>query len=145
MVKNVLQEGTTGKPSKRVTAAEKRLVVKKRVRQGRIQKISIAGKGGFKKKYTESHASCMVTFRLSKTAVGPAKKVAIVGDFNNWDEGASAMKRLGNGDFQITLVLPSEIEYKFRYLIDGSHWENDWCADKYVPNPYGGDDSVVIV
>jgi 1,4-alpha-glucan branching enzyme len=145
MVNNMLQEGNKGKPSKRVTAAEKRLVVKERVRKSASQQKSIAGDGSFKKKYTESHDYCMVTFRLPKAAVSSAKKVTIVGDFNNWDEEASPMKKLKNGDFQITLVLPSESEYKFRYLIDGSHWENDWCADKYMPNPYWGDDSVVIV
>lgn len=122
----------------------KRMVVQGKVRQSASPRQSIDKKGGFRKKYTESQASCKVTFRLPEAAVGSAKKVTIVGDFNNWDEEASPMKRLRNGDFQITLELPSMAESKFRYLIHGSHWENDWCADKYIPNPYGGDDSVVI-
>jgi len=33
----------------------------------------------------------------------------------------------------------------FRYLVDGERWENDWAADAYVPNPFGGEDSVVEV
>ena len=24
---------------------------------------------------------------------------------------------------------------QFRYLLDGSRWENDWAADKYIPAP----------
>jgi 1,4-alpha-glucan branching enzyme len=69
--------------------------------------------------------------------------VTIVGDFNNWDKEATPMKKLKNGDFTITLGLASGREYRFRYLIDGKIWENDWCADKYVKNPYGAEDSVV--
>jgi hypothetical protein len=122
----------------------KRTTVKERGLRSESPKKSIAGMGGFKKKYTASYVSCNVTFRLPKAAVGPAKKVTIVGDFNNWDARACPMKRLRNGDFQVTLELPSQSEYKFRYLINESHWENDWCADKYVPNPFGCDDSVVI-
>jgi hypothetical protein len=36
-------------------------------------------------------------------------------------------------------------ECRFRYCIDGVKWENDWCADKYEPNPFGSYDSVVVV
>jgi hypothetical protein len=37
------------------------------------------------------------------------------------------------------------MEYKFRYLIDDSRWENDWNADRYIPNSFGSEDSLVIV
>lgn len=30
-------------------------------------------------------------------------------------------------------------------VIDGWKYENDWFADRYEPNPYGGEDSVVDV
>jgi hypothetical protein len=33
--------------------------------------------------------------------------------------------------------------YRFRYLLDESRWENDWKADRYEPNPFGSDDSIV--
>jgi hypothetical protein len=36
-------------------------------------------------------------------------------------------------------------EYRFKYLIDGKRWENDWHADRYEPNIYGTDDSVVVI
>jgi hypothetical protein len=35
--------------------------------------------------------------------------------------------------------------YRYRYLADGERWINDWAADDYQPNPYGGDDSVVCL
>lgn len=100
---------------------------------------------GIKKEYLNSNSACKVTFRLPKEAAGAAKRVTLVGDFSNWDKDAITMKRLRNGDFSTTLELLSEREYRFRYLIDGRRWENDWCADNYKPNPFGCDDSVVIV
>ena len=42
-----------------------------------------------------------------------------------------------------TLDLDAGREYQFRYLINGKDWHNDWEADKYVANPFSGDNSVV--
>jgi len=44
---------------------------------------------------------------------------------------------------RVTVVLEPGRHYRFRYLLDGARWENDWVADAYVANEYGGDDSVV--
>ena len=41
-----------------------------------------------------------------------------------------------DGSFSAKLELDAGREYQFRYLIDGSRWENDWKADKYIPAPY---------
>jgi 1,4-alpha-glucan branching enzyme len=101
--------------------------------------------GRIKKQYLKSRPVCKVTFRLPKDAVTDAQRINISGDFNDWDQELTVMKRLRNGDFTITLELEKGREYHFRYLIDGKRWENDWFADKYLPNPFGGDDSVVIV
>lgn len=101
--------------------------------------------GGFRKQYLKSRPVCRVTFRLPKDAAPDAHIVTIIGDFNNWSPDETQMKRLKNGDFKLTLELPVSREYRFRYLIDGNRWENDWNADKYIPNRYGCDDSVVVV
>lgn len=106
---------------------------------------SICGFEGIKKVYVKSKSSCRVTFTLPKEAAGVAEKAVVVGDFNGWDKGSSPMKRLRTGGFEITLELPSKKDYRFRYFIDDCRWENDWRADEYKPNPYGSDDSVVIV
>ncbi|MBI5409533.1 MAG: isoamylase early set domain-containing protein [Nitrospirae bacterium] len=99
-----------------------------------------------KKQYLKSDNNmCKVTFRLPKDAAQDAEMVTIVGDFNNWSVTENEMKKLKNGDFTLTLELPCNREYKFRYLIDANRWENDWFADKYVPNAFGADDSVVII
>ena len=43
----------------------------------------------------------------------------------------------------MTVGLDAGQAYRFRYLLDGQRWENDWAADAYQPNDFGGDDSVV--
>jgi hypothetical protein len=55
------------------------------------------------------------------------------------------MKLNKNGNFTTTLELENGRDYCFRYLVDENYWVNDWHADKYVRNAFGGDDSVVSV
>jgi 1,4-alpha-glucan branching enzyme len=98
-----------------------------------------------KKQYLDTTPTCKVTFRLPQKAAPEAQKVTIVGDFNGWDKERTLMGRLESGDFTVTLELKTGNEYKFKYLIDASRWENDWHADKYIPCPHGYDDSVVVV
>lgn len=98
-----------------------------------------------KKSYFKSGDRCKVTFRLPKQAASEAETVAIVGDFNNWSLSENTMVKLKSGDFKATLDLSCDREYRFRYLIDSNRWENDWKADKYIPNAFGDDDSVVVV
>ena len=55
------------------------------------------------------------------------------------------MKRVKSGEWRASMALDAGCRYRFRYLLDGFRWENDWAADDYVPNPFGSDDSVVSV
>ena len=102
-------------------------------------------KAGIKKQYLKTKPICKVTFHLPKENALEAETVTVVGEFNNWDEGATPMKHQKNGDFKVVLELERGREYSFRYCIDGGKWENDLCADKYEPNPFGGYNSVVVV
>ncbi len=112
-----------------VKLSPKKPIVKKPVKKDEISSI--------KKRYLNSNGSCNVTFRLPKEAAHGARVVTIVGDFNNWNLTESQMKKLKSGDFKATLKLHRDKEYRFRYFIDNTRWENDWCADKYVPNAFG--------
>jgi len=100
---------------------------------------------GIKKESVKPGNRSKVTFRLPAQAALKARKVTIVGDFNDWNREATPLRRLDDGDFAVTLELDSGKEYRFRYLIDGKRWENDWRADKYVKSPFGVEDSVVAV
>jgi CHAD domain-containing protein len=82
-----------------------------------------------------------VTFTLPGAV--RATHVAVSGEWNDWSAGRDVMNRVGDGDFSLTIVLQAGRAYRFRYLLDGHRWENDWDADAYVPNGLGSDDSVV--
>lgn len=101
--------------------------------------------GGLEKKYRKQGSVCSVTFVLPQAAAADAGSVCILGEFNNWSVDAHPLVRREEGDFVITLELESGRAYRFRYVIDGWKFENDWFADRYEPNPYGGEDSVVDV
>ncbi|HDH13073.1 MAG TPA: glycoside hydrolase [Nitrospirae bacterium] len=114
--------------------------------QKNVKKSNKCGGKGIEKRYMKSKATCRVTFRLPKEAAPGAKTVTIVGDFNNWNITETPMKRLKNGDFKLTLELPCDREYSFRYLIDANRWEKDWFADKHIPGEEEEvDNSVVVV
>ncbi len=96
-----------------------------------------------KKTYTRTRKTCRVTFSLPEEVT--AKKIALCGDFNQWDTSKHLMKKRKSGAHSLTLSLPAEARYHFRYLLDGKIWENDWDADSYESNEYGTEDSVVEV
>ena len=81
-----------------------------------------------------------VTFVCPEPA---ANAVHLVGDFTDW-QGFKAMRRSKDGTWKLEVVLEPGREYGFRYLVDGARWTNDPGADKYVPNPYGSENSVVV-
>ena len=96
------------------------------------------------KQYLKSKPVCKVTFTLPRNMTGSAGEVYLVGEFNDWDETAHPMKQKKDGDFNLTMNLEKGREYRFRYLLDGDIWENDDCADRYDPSPFGPDNSVII-
>lgn len=95
-----------------------------------------------KVKETNNGDVIQVTFKIPKET--RATTAHLLGEFNDWDPTKNPMKRMKDGSFSVTVALPSGT-YRFRYLLDGERWENDWQADNYIPNEYGGEDSVVEV
>jgi 1,4-alpha-glucan branching enzyme len=83
---------------------------------------------------------CTVTFRRRTT--NGETSAAVVGDFNDWSPREHQMEHVGDA-WSLTLALEPGRTYRFRYLIDDGRWENDWAADDYVDNAFGGQDSVV--
>lgn len=96
-----------------------------------------------KKRVLKSKPECKVTFHLDKEACFEAKKVNIVGDFNNWDKNANELVKNKSGDFSISINLELGKDYHFRYLINDDKWVNDWAADYYAPTEYNCENSVV--
>ena len=98
-----------------------------------------------KKQYLKSKPVCKVTFKIGENVAPNAGQIYLVGEFNNWDRQNSLLKKTKDGDFSTTIDLEPGKEYQFKYLIDGQNWLNDPEADKFVPNTFQGENSVVVV
>jgi 1,4-alpha-glucan branching enzyme len=94
-----------------------------------------------KKTRLKKGSNYRVTFTLPEGT--EAERVAVLGDFNDWDEGATLLTRRKAGHYSASLTLKSGREYRFRYLLDGMRWRNDEEADGFVANPYGTQDSLL--
>jgi 1,4-alpha-glucan branching enzyme len=92
------------------------------------------------KKQINGDGQVRVTFILPAR---DAEDVRLLGDFTEW-RTSKPMRRSRDGTWRVVLDLPAGREFGFRYLLDGTHWENDPSADKYVRNPFGSDNSVVV-
>ena len=86
-----------------------------------------------------------IDVRFTLPADVQAGTVALCGEFNNWSAQDIRLERGDDGSWQATVALEPGRSYRYRYLLDGERWENAWQADRYVPNSYGGTDSVVAV
>jgi 1,4-alpha-glucan branching enzyme len=85
----------------------------------------------------------LVTFEFPSSIW--AETVHLVGEFNDWNQHSHPLTQHRDAEnWSITLELSAGREYQFRYLVDGKDWYNDWQADKYVTNNFGGDNSVVV-
>ena len=73
---------------------------------------------------------------------GTADHAVVVGDFNDWSEDAAVMAHTDDG-LEATVALQQGRTYRFRYLLDGVNWVNDWQADAYADNDFSGSDSVL--
>lgn len=94
------------------------------------------------KEYTPKRTVCKVKFSIPGEWAD--KEVAVAGDFNDWDTRSDKLEKNNNKWETILRVKPNQT-YRFKYLIDGEHWENDDSADAYEPNEFGTEDSLLEV
>ncbi len=99
---------------------------------------------GIKKQYLKTKPVCRVTFRLSKEESNDAKRVFLVGAFNNWNEVETPMKALKSGGFTVTLDFETGREYPFRYFFDRLFWGNDPEADRYEYCSFGNCENSIV-
>jgi len=93
-----------------------------------------------KKKFLKSKPICRVSFQVPGPMAAKAKKVELVGSFNNWEP--IAMRKVKDG-FTRTVDLETGAAHEFRYCVNGQEWLNDTEADAYVPNSFSTENSVV--
>ena len=82
------------------------------------------------KNYQSAKGTCKVTFSYPLSS--DVKTVQVLGDFNNWDSSLAPKMRKGKSDLTTIVELAAGQEYAFGYLLDGTKWDNDSSADKYV-------------
>jgi len=85
-----------------------------------------------------------VAFRLPPEA--GAEQAWLTGDFNDWSTEACPMHREADGGMLAVVEgLEPGTELRFRYYLGDGAWENDWAADAYVANEFGGADSLLVL
>ena len=89
----------------------------------------------------KKHTARTVTFVYA--AAPDARKVFLVGDFNDWDITAKRMMRRKDGTFRGRVRLSPGV-YQYKYYVDGI-WVADPGAERKAANSYGTVNSVVIV
>lgn len=72
-----------------------------------------------------------------------AKEVTLVGDFSNWQGDECPMRRAKDGSWK-KLVQLNPGRYEYRFVVDGHWWTDPENPDRQQ-NPYGQDNSVLVV
>lgn len=94
-----------------------------------------------KRQFLKTKPVCKVTFKMK----AEAENLALVGDFNSWNETSTPMKKAKDGTFSVSVEMESGREQQFRYLADGINWLNDESADKYIATAMGSENSVIVL
>ena len=98
-----------------------------------------------KKQFLKSKPVCKVTFTLNKEESFESDTIGLLGEFNNWNTAEPVvMKKLKNGSFKVTLDLPINQDYQFKYLLNGESWVNDNAADSYINSGLGAEENSVV-
>jgi len=97
------------------------------------------------KKSLKSKPVCKVKFSLSGDHYNSVSSILLVGDFNHWQIGETPLKKSKTGLWSVSLDLETGKEHQFRYLIDGTNWENDPEADRFIPSGFGSENSVLVL
>jgi hypothetical protein len=73
----------------------------------------------------------------------PASRVSVVGDFNDWDPGATPLRRTGS-IWTVELHLKPG-RYHYTFLIDGRRWASDPAEPRAAESDFGAPMSVLTV
>ncbi len=74
-----------------------------------------------------------------------AERVSLVGDFNNWDQGAVPMRRGARpGQWRTTVPLPNGW-YRYAFLVDQSRWIADPAKSIAPDADFGQPTSLLVV
>jgi len=74
-----------------------------------------------------------------------ASSVALVGDFNDWQRGATPLRPAGaSGVWAVSLPLPPGL-HQYAFIVDGTRWTPDPATSTTVTDDFGTTTSVIAV
>jgi len=75
-----------------------------------------------------------------------ARKVQVVGDFNDWDASHAeySAQHRGGGVWSVTAAIP-EGHHRYSFVVDDSLWVADPAAPKVIDDDYGMPNSALVV
>jgi serine protease AprX len=74
-----------------------------------------------------------------------AQSVAVAGDFNDWNWAPHRCKQCGDGIWRVELPLLAAGRYRYKFVIDGTRWQDDPGNGMKEPDEYGGFNSILHV
>jgi 1,4-alpha-glucan branching enzyme len=83
-----------------------------------------------------------VQFILPETRV-TSPEVSVVGEFNDWRQGATRLQRCDDGTRSASVTLETGRRYAFSYVGDDGRWYDEETADSAEPDGRGGWNSVL--
>ena len=74
-----------------------------------------------------------------------AETVSVAGDFNDWNEDATPLKRNSSGLWLTEIAIPRAGRFEYKFIINGQRWIEDPSNGMKAPNNYGGLNSVLVI
>jgi hypothetical protein len=74
-----------------------------------------------------------------------AERVSVAGDFNDWDPGATPLRRVGDGDVWSAVLRVAPGRHLYAFVVDDSTWVTDVTAPRAPETEFGGESSVLFV
>ena len=74
-----------------------------------------------------------------------ARDVAIVGDFNDWQAGATPLRRVSPTGMWTVEVGLEPGRYTYAFVVDGTRWVPDEAAPRARDDEFGGERSIIYV
>ncbi len=74
-----------------------------------------------------------------------ASRVALVGDFNDWDKTVTPLRRRGPGDVWSVVVRLAPGPYRYAFVVDGQRWVADASAPRASSDDFGLPSSLILV
>ncbi len=85
------------------------------------------------------------TYPITLTLNAPtAKRVEVRGDFNDWRDGATPMRKISSGEWVVTIYLIEGV-YEYLFHIDDGNWQPDARNPLKKVNNYNTYNSIIVV